>query len=48
LAAQANDWLSLVSWRCRNLPHYAIRVLRESLLSRRPRLPRAIETYTHE
>jgi len=48
MTAQASDWLKLASWRWHNLPHYTIRVLRESLLSRRLRMPRTIETYTHE
>lgn len=47
LEAGFTDRLTLAAWRFRNLPHYAIRILRESLLSRRFRLPRAIETYTH-
>ncbi len=48
MAARPRDWLTLAHWRWRNLPHYSIRILRESLLSNRPRLPRAIETYTHQ
>jgi glycosyltransferase involved in cell wall biosynthesis len=48
LKASLGDKLKLASWRFRNLPHYAIRILRESLLTNRIRLPRAIETYTHK
>jgi len=47
LKAGFKDWLTLVWWRLGNLPHYAIRIIRESMLSRRVRLPRAVETYTH-
>jgi glycosyltransferase involved in cell wall biosynthesis len=43
-----SDWLTLSRWRCRNLPHYLIRILRESLLSKRVRLPRTIESYAHQ
>jgi hypothetical protein len=39
--------MALAQWRLKNLPHYLIRIARASLLSRRPRLPRAIEDYTH-
>lgn len=42
------DHLTLAHWRFRNLPHYLLRSLRESLLSGRLRFPRAIETYTHD
>lgn len=42
------DWLHLLKWRSRNVPNYLIRILRNSLLSRRIRLPRAIEVYDHE
>ncbi len=42
---RASDWLTLAQWRWKNLPHYLIRVARASLLSRRLRLPRAIEDY---
>jgi glycosyltransferase involved in cell wall biosynthesis len=44
---RAGDWLALAQWEWKNLPHYLIRVARASLLSRRLRLPRAIEDYTH-
>jgi glycosyltransferase involved in cell wall biosynthesis len=47
MAAHASDWLKLASWRFRNSPHYLIRILRESLLSKKLRFPRTIETYTH-
>lgn len=48
LVSHFRDWLTLGSWRVRNLPQYAIRIIRESLLSRRARLPRAIEHYRHD
>jgi glycosyltransferase involved in cell wall biosynthesis len=41
------DSVVLAQWRLKNLPHYLIRALRESLLSRRLRLPRSIEDYNH-
>lgn len=44
---RAGDLMALARWRLKNLPHYLIRIARASLLSRRPRLPRAIEDYTH-
>lgn len=47
LAAVWRDRLTLLRWQFRNLPHYLIRVLRESSLSRRLRFPRAIEGYDH-
>ncbi|HMV85242.1 MAG TPA: glycosyltransferase [Blastocatellia bacterium] len=48
LNARFSDRLAPLTWKFRNLPHYAIRILRESLLSSRIRLPRTIETYTHK
>lgn len=48
LRPQWADWAALLQWRLRNLPHYAIRILRESLLSRRMRLPKSVEAYVHE
>jgi GT2 family glycosyltransferase len=47
LTAGWRDRLALRRWQLRNVPHYLIRILRESSLSRRLRLPRAIETYDH-
>lgn len=47
LRSSLNDRLTLAAWQFRNLPHYTIRILRESLLSNRLRLPRTIETYDH-
>jgi glycosyltransferase involved in cell wall biosynthesis len=47
MSPEVSDWLVLAQWRGRNLPHYLIRILRESLLSRRTRFPRSIEPYTH-
>ena len=47
MSAHPGDWAKMVLWRLRNLPHYAIRILRESMLAKRLRFPRAIETYTH-
>lgn len=47
LSAGWRDRLALRRWQLRNVPHYLIRILRESVLSRRLRLPRAIETYDH-
>ncbi|MGE0131433.1 MAG: glycosyltransferase [Blastocatellales bacterium] len=44
---RASDLMTLAQWSFKNLPHYLIRVVRESLLSRRVRLPRAIEDYDH-
>lgn len=41
------DALIFAGWRLKNLPHYLIRILRESLLANRMRFPRSIETYTH-
>jgi hypothetical protein len=41
------DSITLARWRLKNLPHYLIRIARASLLSRRLRVPRAIEDYTH-
>lgn len=43
-----SDRLAPITWKYRNLSHYAIRILRESLLSKRIRLPRTIESYTHK
>ncbi len=48
LQARVSDQLASTTWRVRNLSHYAIRILRESLLSSRFRLPRTIETYLHK
>jgi glycosyltransferase involved in cell wall biosynthesis len=42
------DFIALAQWRLKNLPHFLVRVLRESLLSRRLRFPRSIEEYTHQ
>ncbi|MGH9800048.1 MAG: glycosyltransferase, partial [Blastocatellia bacterium] len=42
-----SDQLVFAGWRLKNLPHYLIRIVRESLLSNRLRFPRSIETYTH-
>src|SRR5215470_12156146 len=35
LKAAFGDWLTLVGWRLSNLPHYVIRIIRESMLSSR-------------
>jgi glycosyltransferase involved in cell wall biosynthesis len=48
LAPHLTDWSAVISWRYRNLPHYLIRIMRESLLSKRLRLPRSIESYRHQ
>lgn len=48
LRPHRTDWAMLLQWRLQNLPHYAIRIVRESLLSRRIRLPQSVETYVHE
>ena len=48
LKPQPGDKLKLATWRLSNLPHYIVRIVRESLLSNRTRLPRSIETYTHQ
>lgn len=48
LKTRSGDWLKLTAWRLKNLPHYTVRIFRESLLSNRTRLPHSIETYTHE
>lgn len=37
------DWVVTAVWQGRNLPHYALRVLRASLLSQGLRLPRSTE-----
>ena len=37
------DWMVTAAWHGRNLPHYALRVLRASLLSQGLRLPRSIQ-----
>lgn len=42
------DRAKTIEWQVRNIPHYLIRILRESTLSNRLRLPRAIEPYTHD
>lgn len=42
-----DDQLIFAGWRLKNLPHYLIRILRESLLANRVRFPRSIETYNH-
>jgi hypothetical protein len=47
LKPQLADWQELINWRSRNLPHYFVRILRESLLSKRLRFPRSIESYSH-
>jgi len=47
LKPQPGDRLKLAAWRLSNLPHYLVRIVRESLLSNRTRLPRSIETYEH-
>jgi len=44
---RVGDLIALAQWRLKNIPHYLVRVTRASLLSRRPRFPRAIEDYTH-
>lgn len=41
------DRLIFARWRMKNLPHYLIRTVRESLLTKRLRFPRSIEPYTH-
>lgn len=48
LKIRSGDRLKMMIWRVKNLPHYTVRVVRESLLSNRTRLPRSIETYTHD
>jgi glycosyltransferase involved in cell wall biosynthesis len=48
MKAGLRDHLTLWQWQSRNLPHYLIRIVRASLLSRRLRFPRTIETYTHD
>ena len=45
--ALAADWLALAGWQTRNLPNYFIRIVRESLLSKRLRFPRSVEPYIH-
>ncbi len=47
MKASIGDELIFTGWRLKNLPHYLIRIVRESLLARRLRFPRSIETYTH-
>lgn len=47
MKAGLGDALIFAGWRLKNLPHYLIRILRESLLTNRMRFPRSIETYTH-
>ncbi|MBL8187575.1 MAG: glycosyltransferase [Acidobacteria bacterium] len=47
MQALLRDRIASLTWKCRNLSHYAIRILRESLLSQRIRLPRTIEPYEH-
>jgi glycosyltransferase involved in cell wall biosynthesis len=41
------DRLTLLHWQFQNGPHYMIRILRESALSGRVRMPRSIELYDH-
>lgn len=47
MKAGITDGLIFTGWRLMNLPHYLIRILRESLLANRFRVPRSIETYSH-
>lgn len=47
MKAGVADSLIFAGWRLKNMPHYLIRILRESLLTNRVRFPRSIETYTH-
>ena len=47
LHPRIGDQLVLARWQFSNIPHYLIRFLRESTLSRRLRLPRTIEPYDH-
>jgi glycosyltransferase involved in cell wall biosynthesis len=42
------DRATTIGWQINNIPHYLIRILRESTLSDRLRLPRAIEPYSHD
>lgn len=48
LKARFGDRRAFITWRSRNFSNYVIRILRESLLSGRIRLPRTIEAYTHK
>lgn len=48
--AMTSDWKDqfvLWHWQTRNLPHYLLRIIRESLLSQRLRFPRSMENYQH-
>ncbi len=47
MKASLGDELIFAKWRMNNLPHYLIRIVRESLLTNRLRFPRSIETYSH-
>jgi GT2 family glycosyltransferase len=40
-------WLTSTRWRLSNLPNYAIRILRETVLAQRFRLPRSIDAFAH-
>jgi hypothetical protein len=41
-AGSKRTWFAQAHWRIANSPHYAIRILRQSILSRRLRLPRSV------
>lgn len=47
LQPNGRDWLKLLAWRFRNVPHYLLRMLRASLLAQRLRAPQSLETYDH-
>ncbi len=47
LQSSLGDKLTLLEWQIRNIPHYLLRVLRTSLLAKRFRAPRSLETYEH-
>lgn len=46
--ASINDWAIKAHWRLANAPNYAIRLLREAILSGHLKAPRSLDAYTHE
>ena len=42
------NWAVFVQWRLRNIPHYLIRFLRQSLLSGKPRITKSMDAYSYQ
>ena len=43
-----NDWAVFAQWRLRNIPHYLIRLLRQSLLSGKLKITQSMDAYSYQ